>query len=68
LPEERKDVSAALKFERHSAGGRVKAAPAEGIQVCGEVKFDGRAGAMTVSLEDVAGAALFKQEPAPQRL
>jgi alkaline phosphatase D len=57
-----------VKFKKHPEGGRVNVPPTEGLQFFGEVKIDGRTEAMTVSLKDVAGATLFKQELAPQRL
>lgn len=56
-----------VKFEKAPAGGRVNVPPSEGMQFFGEVKIDGRTEAMTVSLKDLAGATLFKQELAPER-
>ena len=56
-----------MKFKKHPEGGRVNVPPTEGLQFFGEVKIDGRTEAMTVSLKDLAGDTLFKQELAPQR-
>lgn len=56
-----------VKFKKHPEGGRVNLPPTENMQFFGEVKIDGRTEAMTVSLKDVTGATLHKQELAPQR-
>lgn len=56
-----------VKYQKHPEGGRVNLPPSEGLQFFGEVKIDGHSEAMAVSLKDVAGATLYKQELAPQR-
>jgi alkaline phosphatase D len=52
-------------FQKSSEGKGLNA-PSAGMQFFGEVEIDGKTGAMTVKLRDVAGATLFKQtlEPA----
>jgi alkaline phosphatase D len=56
-----------VKFRKHPDAGRVNVPPTEGLQSFGEVKIDGRTEAMTVSLKDLAGATLYKQDLAPRR-
>lgn len=47
-------------------GGRVNAPPTEGMQFFGEAAIEGRSGALTVSLKDLAGATLWQRTLEPE--
>jgi alkaline phosphatase D len=49
-------------YRKAADKARVNLSPAEGMQFFGEVEIEGRSGAMTVTLRDLAGTALHRQE------
>ena len=54
-------------WQKAPEGGRQNLSPAEGMQFFGEVQVEGRTGAMTVLLKDMAGAALWQRTLEPER-
>jgi alkaline phosphatase D len=54
-------------FQKAPPTGQVNLPPSAGLQFFGEVKIDGRTEEMTVTLRDVAGAALWSRGFAPER-
>ena len=47
--------------------GRANVPPTEGLQFFGEAAIDGRSGALTVMLKDMAGATLWQRGFEPER-
>ncbi len=54
-------------WQKAPGPGRENLSPAEGMQFFGEVAIEGRSGAMTVLLKDVAGATLWQRSFEPER-
>jgi alkaline phosphatase D len=52
-------------FAKHPPAGKLNLPPSAGLQFFGEVEISAKTRAMTVTLRDLAGAALFNRELAP---
>jgi alkaline phosphatase D len=53
-------------FQKAPPDGRQNLPPSAGYQFFGQVDIDGESEAMTVTLKDVGGAALFTQTLTPE--
>ncbi len=53
-------------FQKAPPAGQANLAPSAGLQFFGQVDIDGASEVMTVTLKDLAGAALFTQELMPE--
>jgi alkaline phosphatase D len=54
-------------WQKAPEGGRQNVSPAEGMQFFGEAQIEGRSGALTVLLKDMAGATLWRRTLEPDR-
>jgi alkaline phosphatase D len=54
-------------FQKVPAPGQLNLPPSAGLQFFGQIDIDGGTEVMTVTLKDLAGAALFSQELTPAR-
>jgi alkaline phosphatase D len=54
-------------WQKAPEGGRQNVSPAEGMQFFGEARIEGRSGALTVLLKDMAGATLWRRTLEPDR-
>jgi alkaline phosphatase D len=52
-------------YQKHPPEGQANLPPSAGLQFFGDVRITAATGAMTVTLRDLAGAALFTKEIAP---
>jgi alkaline phosphatase D len=55
-------------YQKAPPRGQSNLGPATGMQFFGEVSISGKSAAMTVTLRDLSGAALYRKELAPERV